>query len=238
MSTTLIPEELNEGASARVRRLMPTAHQGALDPFVFFDHFHAAPGAGFPNHPHRGFEAITFLLSGELRHADNMGNNAVLHAGEVQAFTAGSGMIHSELAGADEAVEGLQLWINLAQALKGTAPGYQAPSKPRRIMAAGYEMQLIVGADAPIQLHTPCWIAWLDIAPGERFKPDVPAHWRGFAYVVQGELHSADYAHAIGGEGLSLAGAEAVSSPSGARVLIALGEPHGEPIFMRGPYVD
>ena len=153
MSSTLIPEELNEGACARVRRLMPTAHQGALDPFVFFDHFHAAPGAGFPNHPHRGFEAITLLLSGELRHADNMGNDAVLHAGEVQAFTAGNGMIHSELAGADEAVEGLQLWINLAQALKGVAPGYQPPSKPRRIMAAGYEMQLIVGADAVSYTH-------------------------------------------------------------------------------------
>ena len=238
MSTTLVPEELNEGASARVRRLMPTAHQGALDPFVFFDHFHAAPGAGFPDHPHRGFEAITFLLTGELRHADNMGNNALLHAGEVQAFTAGSGMIHSELAGAAEAVEGLQLWINLPKALKGMAPGYQAPIKPLKRMAAGYEMQMIVGADAPITLQTPCWIAWLDIAPGEHFTPDVPAHWHGFAYVVQGELQSDDFARAMAGEGLSLVGAQTLSSATGARALIALGQAHGEPIVMRGPYVD
>ncbi|HES77283.1 MAG TPA: pirin family protein [bacterium] len=139
MSITLVPEELSEGASARVRRLMPTRYQGAIDPFVFFDHFHAVPGAGFPNHPHRGFEAITFLLSGELRHTDNMGNDAVLRAGEVQAFTAGSGMMHSELAGEVEAVEGLQLWVNLSQALKGIAPGYQPRSSRakrwRRVMS-------------------------------------------------------------------------------------------------------
>ncbi|OYY73533.1 MAG: hypothetical protein B7Y40_08780 [Gammaproteobacteria bacterium 28-57-27] len=238
MSSTLVPVELKEGASAQVRRLMPTAHQGAIDPFVFFDHFQAAPGAGFPDHPHRGFEALTFLLSGELRHRDNMGNDAVLRAGEVQAFSAGSGMVHSELAGAAHAVEGLQLWINLAQAHKSMAPGYQLPVVPRRIVAAGYEMQLMVGAGAPIKLQTPCWVAWLDLAPGESFTPDTPTDWRGFAYVVHGALHSADFAHAIAGEGLSLSGGEAVSTPCGARVLIALGRPHGEPIIMRGPYVD
>ena len=238
MSTTLYPEELNEGASARVRRLMPTKRQGALDPFIFFDHFHAVPGAGFPNHPHRGFEAITILLSGELRHTDNLGNDAVLRTGEVQAFTAGSGIVHSELAGEDEAVDGLQLWINLAQALKGIAPGYQPPVKPHKTVAAGYEMQLIVGEGAPIKLQTPCWIALLDLAPGEHFRPDVPTHWRGFACVVQGELQSADFARAIAGEGLSLEGGQSVSTPAGARTLIALGQPHGEPIVMRGPYVD
>ena len=238
MSTTLVPEALNEGASAQVRRLMPTAHQGVIDPFVFFDHFKAAPGAGFPDHPHRGFEAITLLLSGELRHTDNMGNDAVLHAGEVQAFTAGRGMIHSELAGATDAVEGLQLWINLAQALKGMEPGYQPPVAPKKIVAAAYELQLIVGMDAPVKLQTPCWIAWLDLAPGERFVPDVPVDWRGFAYVVSGELQSADFARAIAGEGLSLAGGDALTSPCGARALIALGQQHGEPVYMRGPYVD
>ncbi len=238
MSTTLYPEELHEGASAQVRRLMPTQHQRSIDPFVFFDHFHAMPGAGFPNHPHRGFEAITFLMSGELRHADNMGNDAVLRAGEVQAFTAGSGMMHSELAGANDAVEGLQLWINLAQAHKSLPPAYQPPVRPRTIVAAGYEIQLMVGADAPIRLHTPCWIAWLDLAAEESFTPDVPEDWRGFAYVVHGELQSADFARAIAGEGMSLSGGQALSSSSGARVLIALGQPHGEPIVMRGPYVD
>lgn len=238
MSKILRSDQLSEGASARVQRLLPTAHNGALDPFVFFDHFFAAPGAGFPDHPHRGFEAVTFLMSGELRHADNMGNNAVLHAGEVQAFTAGSGMIHSELAGADEAVEGLQLWINLARAHKGMEPGYQSPRMPRKIMAAGYEMQLIVGADAPIQLQTPCFIAVLEIAPGESFTPDVPTDWQGFAYILRGELHASDGVAAMVGEGLSLASGVTLMSPHGAHALVALGQPHGEPIVMRGSYVD
>ena len=238
MSSTLYPEDLNEGASARVRRLMPTPRLSSIDPFVFFDHFHAAPGAGFPDHPHRGFEAITLLLSGELSHADNMGNQAVLRAGEAQAFTAGRGLIHSELAGRDQAVEGLQLWINLAQVKKSLEPGYQPPVKPRQIMAAGYEIQLFVGAGAPIQLQTPCWIALVDIAPGESFTADTPADWRGFAYVLQGELQSGDGATAIAGEGLSLDAAGALAAATGACALVALGRPHGEPIWMRGPYVD
>lgn len=237
MSKILRSDRLSEGASARVQRLLPTAHQGALDPFVFFDHFYAAPGAGFPDHPHRGFEAITLLLSGELRHVDNLGNDATLKAGEVQAFTAGRGMIHSELAG-QEAVEGLQLWINLAHAQKGMEPGYQSPRMPRKVMAAGYEMQLIVGADAPIQLQTPCFIAVLELAPGESFTPDVPMNWQGFAYVLRGELHTSDGAAAMVGEGLSLAAGDTMMSPHGARAFVALGRPHGEPIVMRGSYVD
>lgn len=239
MSKTLLPAVLDEGASAKVRRLLPTATQAPIDPFVFFDHFYAAAGAGFPDHPHRGFEAITFLLAGELRHADNMGHEAVLHAGEVQAFTAGSGIVHSELAGAAQAVEGLQLWVNLAKADKSMPAAYQPPAQPRRVMGAGYEMQLIVGGeDAPIRLHTPCWIAWLDLAAGEQFKAEVPAIWRGFAYLLRGDLHTQDGADAVGGEGLALEAGEALSTRDGAQCLIALGQPHGEPILMRGPYVD
>ena len=238
MSITLHPEALHEGASAQVRRLMPTQHQAPLDPFVFFDHFQAAAGAGFPDHPHRGFEAITYLMQGELRHADNLGNTAMLHAGEVQAFTAGRGLIHSELAGANEAVEGLQLWINLAQKDKTLAPSYQPPALPRKIMAAGYEMQLIVGHDAPIALHTPCWIALIDLAAGEHFVADVPADWSGFAYVLQGEIRATDGGRALAGEGLRVDANEALNAPNGAGFLLALGQAHGEPIIMRGPYVD
>ena len=183
MSNPLRPDQLEEGANARVRRLLPTSRQGPIDPFVFFDHFHAGAGAGFPDHPHRGFEAITLLLEGELRHTDNLGNDATLRAGEVQAFTAGRGMVHAELVGADQAADGLQLWINLPRALKGIEPGYQPPVRPRKVVAAGYEMQLITHPDGPIRLHTPAFIALVELAPGERFTPTAPAHWRGFASV-------------------------------------------------------
>lgn len=238
MSHVIHPEELNEGASARVRRLMPTPRQGPLDPFVFFDHFHAASGAGFPDHPHRGFEAITLLLEGELRHTDNMGHDATLKAGEVQAFTAGRGLVHAEMVGADRAADGLQLWINLPRALKGIEPGYQPPVAPRKVVAAGYELQLVTGHDGPIALKTPTFIALLDLAPGESFTPDVPAAWTGFAYVLRGGLQTVASGQAGTGEGLKLHGPTALSSSEGARALIALGQPHGEPILMRGPYVD
>jgi redox-sensitive bicupin YhaK (pirin superfamily) len=137
MSSPIRPDHLEEGASASVRRLLPTARQGPIDPFVFFDHFHAGAGAGFPDHPHRGFEAITLLLSGELRHTDNLGNDATLRAGEVQAFSAGRGMVHAEMVGAEQAAEGLQLWINLprAQGHRARLPeaGAATPGGGRRL---------------------------------------------------------------------------------------------------------
>lgn len=238
MSHIIQPEMLDEGASARVRRLMPTHRQGPLDPFVFFDHFHAAPGSGFPDHPHRGFEAITLLLDGELRHTDNLGNDATLKTGEVQAFSAGRGLVHAEMVGADNAADGLQLWINLARTDKGMEPGYQPPTVPRKVVAAGYELLLITGPEGPIKLHTPTFIALLDLAPGEGFTPDVPAHWSGFAYVLRGGLQTIASGQAKAGEGLKLHPPITLSSAEGARALIALGQPHGEPILMRGPYVD
>ncbi len=238
MSHVIRPENLAEGASARVRRLMPTSAQGPLDPFVFFDHFHAEPGAGFPDHPHRGFEALTLLLEGELRHTDDMGHDATLKAGEVQAFTAGRGLVHAEMVGQTQAADGLQLWINLPLAMKGIEPGYQPPVRPRRIMSDGYELQLVTGPDGPIQLHTPSFIALLDLAPGFHFTPDVPPQWKGFAYVLHGALHGPDGGAAEAGEGLKLEGPARLTSHAGARALVALGQPHGEPILMRGPYVD
>ncbi|MEW6423095.1 MAG: pirin family protein, partial [Deinococcota bacterium] len=192
----------------------------------------------FPDHPHRGFEAITLLLEGELRHTDNMGHDATLRAGEVQAFTAGHGLIHAEMVGQAQAADGLQLWINLPRALKGIEPAYQPPVAPRRIMSDGYEMQLVTGPGGPIQLQTPTFIALLDLAPGFHFTPDVPPHWHGFAYLLRGSLQTPGSGRAATGEGLKLEGPTTLNSTEGARAFIALGQPHGEPIMMRGPYVD
>lgn len=105
------------------------------------------------------------------------------------------------------------------------------------MVAAGFELLLITHPEGPIRLHTPALIALLELAPGETCTPRAPEHWRGFAYVLRGRLrcHAGE---AGAGEGLRLEGGNPLLSEEGAFALIALGQPHGEPILMRGPYVD
>ena len=111
-----------EGDGVLVKRLMPVHGLLNLDPFVLWDHFDIAAG-GFPDHPHRGFEAITYLFEGGMKHADNLGNRGTVHAGGAQRFTAGSGIVHSEFP--DGHAAGIQLWINLPRRLKGIDADYQ-----------------------------------------------------------------------------------------------------------------
>ena len=117
--------ETMEGAGARVKRLMPVAGLRNHDPIVLWDHFQLEAGMGFPEHPHRGFEGITYLFEGEMHHQDNLGNSEKILAGGVQRFTAGGGIVHSEMPSQTGATDGIQLWINLAKKDKQLAPGYQ-----------------------------------------------------------------------------------------------------------------
>ncbi|RMH38120.1 MAG: pirin family protein, partial [Gammaproteobacteria bacterium] len=110
-----------EGDGVTVQRLMPVPGLRHFDPFVLWDHFDIA-GGGFPPHPHRGFEAITWLFSGAMHHKDNLGNAGTIHAGGAQRFTAGRGITHSEMP--ESAAAGIQLWINLPQRLKSIEPDY------------------------------------------------------------------------------------------------------------------
>jgi len=105
-NSTVVPE----GDGVEVKRLMPVANLRNFDPFVLWDHFDIE-GGGFPNHPHRGFEAITYMFDGGMKHKDNLGNQGTVFAGGAQRFTAGKGIVHSEMP--DGKAAGIQLWINL-----------------------------------------------------------------------------------------------------------------------------
>jgi redox-sensitive bicupin YhaK (pirin superfamily) len=114
-----------EGEGAFVRRLFPTQDFNYLDPFVLFDEFFVIPPAGFPDHPHRGFEVITYMRGGAFLHRDSMGNEQIIKAGGVQRITTGRGIVHAEMPGTKGVNHGLQIWINLPRRLKGLEPSYQ-----------------------------------------------------------------------------------------------------------------
>jgi len=217
---------------------MPTEERRNFDPFVLWDHFDIEAG-GFPIHPHRGFEAITYLFAGGMRHADNLGNKGTVYAGGAQRFTAGRGIEHSEFP--DGHAAGIQLWINLPQRLKGIAPDYQQLQSAMipELEADDVLIRTIVGEDGAINLHSE--VEYLDIRmhSGSEVRRRIGDGQRGLIYIVEGEaavnLHTA-------GEGEALfiedeASLHIVSS-HGAQLMWCFGRPHGEPIYQHGPFVD
>jgi len=230
--------EVSEGDNVTVKRLMPVHGMRNFDPFVLWDHFDIA-GGGFPDHPHRGFEAITYLFSGGMRHKDNLGNEGTIHAGGAQRFTAGHGIVHSEFP--DGSAHGIQLWVNLPKRLKRIAPEYQqlqGGDIPEQ-QESGSMIRTIVGARSPLRLHTSVQYLDMQLAAGAKTRRILPEDYRGLIYVVQGSgiVNGQD----IGAGMAAYFDAETditLSSQTGGRFMLAAGMPHGEPIVQHGPFVD
>ncbi|MDQ7010961.1 MAG: pirin family protein [Mariprofundaceae bacterium] len=227
-----------EGHGVTVKRLMPLAGLRNFDPFVLWDHFDIRQG-GFPEHPHCGFEAITYLFDGGMRHTDNLGNKGTIHAGGAQRFTAGSGIVHSEMP--DGHAAGIQLWINLPGHLKDIDPDYQQAEAGDIPEHRDNDVitKTIVGDAGPVVLHTP--VEYLDIVmhAGTTWMRDVPAGFRGLVYLVEGDAEIDGMAFRAG-EAACAEDEESltISTDSGCRVMWCFGRPHGEPIHQHGPFVD
>ena len=146
--------EMSEGDGVDVNRLFPVrSDRMNFDPFVLWDNFNIGAGHGFPTHPHRGFEAITYMFTGSIEHKDNLGNHSTVTAGGAQRFTAGRGIEHSEMPASDGMSNGIQLWINLAKNLKSIEPDYQQVDKeniPVKKIDGG-QISIIVGDDSPVK---------------------------------------------------------------------------------------
>ncbi|PJA33557.1 MAG: hypothetical protein CO187_01155 [Zetaproteobacteria bacterium CG_4_9_14_3_um_filter_53_7] len=227
-----------EGDGVIVKRLMPVANLRNFDPFVLWDHFDIS-GGGFPDHPHRGFEAITYLFEGGMNHADNLGNAGTIHGGGAQLFTAGRGMVHSEFP--DGRAHGIQLWINLPGRLKSIAPAYrQLQGKDiHESCSHGIRQRTIVGEGSALTLHTGVEYFDIQLQPGAIFSHTVAAGFRGLIYALNGKL-------TVNGTVLKTGQAALVENESdielnssqGARMMWCFGKPHGEPIYQHGPFVD
>jgi redox-sensitive bicupin YhaK (pirin superfamily) len=243
-----------DGAGVRINRVLTQPLQRRLDPFLMLDAFGSDKAgdyiAGFPEHPHRGFETITYMLAGKMRHRDSAGNEGVITDGGVQWMTAGRGVIHSEMPEQNEGLmEGFQLWLNLPARDKLQAPWYRdIPNEdvPRFTTADGVTVQVIAGQShgvAGAVERAGTGIVYLDLAlpAGARFEQPLPAGHNAFLYVFRGEA-------VVGGKGIGQArmaildnaeGADGVtiSAISDCRVLLLAGRPLREPIAQHGPFV-
>ena len=244
-----------DGAGVKLKRVIGTPQLDLVDPFLMLDEFGSDDPeswiAGFPDHPHRGFETVTIMLEGRVKHADSVGNRGIIEAGDVQWMTAGRGIIHSEMPErADGRLRGFQLWVNLPGALKMTAPRYQdvtAASIPT-VAREGVTVRAIAGEAFGVQgaASTLIPLRLLDVAirAGAAFEIAVPDAHSVFAYVHEGAVSAADKT----GESRNIergtlavlegsGGVKLIAGEAGAKVLYADALPIGEPIARYGPFV-
>jgi len=242
----------SDGAGVKLTRVIGTQALPELDPFLLLDEFGSddpsAYIAGFPNHPHRGFETVTYMLEGRMRHRDNKGNEGVLESGGVQWMTAGRGIVHSEMPEQREGrMRGFQLWVNLPAAQKMTAPRYQEFDGDRFELATpapGVSAKVIAGrfggVNGPVTgiAIDPLYVD-LRLGPGLAQELPVAAGHTAVIYVFEGAAASGKTdlpkgTLAVLGDGTRVrltAGAE------GAALLLIAGRPLGEPIARYGPFV-
>lgn len=203
--------EQAEGAGARVRRSIGTPQLRNFSPFLMLDHFSIKPGAGFPDHPHRGQETITYLLQGAVDHEDFTGSKGTINAGDLQFMTAGRGIVHAEMPAQNpdgSANVGLQLWVDLPTQLKFCEPRYRdlrAEEIPKADVDDGkVHIKVISGQAAGVDsvkdlAYTPVWILDITIQPGGKIAQPLPQGWNAFAYTLEGvaTFNSGDSSRAV-----------------------------------------
>lgn len=252
VATTFKAKETLEGAGVILRRGFSHHEAVRFDPFLLFDDFsssvleHYLPG--FPWHPHRGMETVTYLLDGVIRHKDSLGNEGVIENGAVQWMTAGSGIIHEEMPESSQGIRGFQLWVNLPKEKKMTPPQYQDARSaivPEVSLAPGARARIVAGTLASVQgaiksiSGNPLYADIILESNREVVIPVVSGH-TVFAYVIEGVLSVGEVSYAPGTIILFEREGDSVVSrapAAGARFLLIAGAPINEPIAWHGPIV-
>jgi redox-sensitive bicupin YhaK (pirin superfamily) len=249
-----------DGDGVKLTRVLTQAHQRRLDPFLMLDNFGSDDpkdyGGGFPDHPHRGFETVTYMIAGRMRHKDSAGHEGLLQNGGVQWMTAGRGVVHSEMPEQEEGVmEGFQLWLNLPSRDKMCTPGYQdiqTDAIPEFSLENGIKVRVIAGesqgvvgaVNRPTE-QFPTAALYLDIhfETQASFQQTLPQQHNAFVFVYRGTvrviskeqqtpiaLHTMAILHNEG-EGVE------IQADVGSKVLLIAGQPLNEPIAQYGPFV-
>ncbi len=243
----------SDGAGVRLTRVLTQPLQRRLDPFLMLDAFrNENPDdyiGGFPDHPHRGFETVTYMVAGRMRHHDSVGNSGLLGPGGAQWMTTGSGLIHSELPEQEEGLmEGFQLWLNLPAKNKMVAPSYrdiQPATIPEFTTADGIRVRVIAGASHGIagavqRPDTEPLYLDVHLPAGRRFVQPIAAGHNAFTYTYRGSVDIAGttvsdrHMAILANNG---AGEVCIEASEDARVLIIAGQPLKEPIAQYGPFV-
>jgi len=260
VETLITGRPTRDGAGVRLTRVLTSDLQKRLDPFLMLDNFASDDpkdyGAGFPDHPHRGFETVTYMIAGRMRHTDSSGGQGLLQNGGVQWMTAGRGVVHSEMPEQEEGrMEGFQLWLNLPSHQKMCTPWYrdiQSADIPELTTAEGVFVRVIAGHShgVPGAMHRPASDyptdpLYLDLqfSGDQTFRQPLPASHNAFVYVYRGQLDVQGMQGAATvpvqrmailaneGDGVTLRG------QPGTRALLIAGQPLHEPIAQYGPFV-
>lgn len=256
----VIGQATQDGDGVKLTRVLTQVHQRRLDPFLMLDNFGSNDpkdyGGGFPDHPHRGFETVTYMIAGRMRHRDSAGNEGLLQNGGVQWMTAGHGVVHSEMPEQEEGVmEGFQLWLNLASHQKLCAPGYvDIPSEkiPELKQDNGITVRIIAGESQGVigAVNRPAALfptnpLYLDVhfAQSATFRQALNPTQNAFIFVYRGSVKvisqhqetpvSLHRMAILQNEGN---GVEILGTP-GSKVLLIAGQPLNEPIAQYGPFV-
>lgn len=254
-----LAREQAEGAGATVRRSIGTPQLRNFTPFLMLDHFDISPGAGFPDHPHRGQETITYLLSGAVDHEDFAGNKGTIETGDLQFMTAGRGIVHAEMPhdnGDGSSNSGMQLWVDLPKDLKSCEPRYRdlkAKEIPIAELDDGKVTVKVIsgrshGVDSVQELaYTPVWLLDVTIRPGGKIAQSLPAGWNAFAYTFKGTTvfdtgattqevptyHNTVFEQ----KGDQIIAQVPADAKEAARFILVAGMPLDQPIVQYGPFV-
>jgi redox-sensitive bicupin YhaK (pirin superfamily) len=243
-----------DGAGVRLRRAIGGSALAMLDPFLLLDEFHSDNPddymRGFPDHPHRGFETVTYMLEGAMEHRDSVGNAGRLRPGSAQWMTAGHGIVHSEMPKQERGLMwGYQLWVNLPRARKLIKPRYQdiAPERIPELDRDGARIRVVAGdafgATGPIRgIDVDPTFLDVSFSKGVRFEAPVPSGHNVFAFVTEGAVRLGPARKEIRGGQLAVFSPNgdrvvAECDASGGRMLLLAGRPIGEPVARGGPFV-
>ncbi|ROV96985.1 hypothetical protein VSDG_04146 [Cytospora chrysosperma] len=249
--------EQAEGAGARVRRSVGTPQLKNFSPFLMLDHFNVQPGAGFPDHPHRGQETITYMLSGAFDHEDFAGNKGTIHAGDLQFMTAGRGIVHSEMPAQKTdgtPNTGLQLWVDLPKHLKSCEPRYRdlrAGEIPTAEVDGGKARVKVISGESHgvVSLqdlaYTPVWLLDVTVRPGGRIVQPVPKGFNTFVYTLEGTVLLGEERRAVPQyhnvvfelEGDTVVAENDAASGADARFVVVAGQVLDQPVVQYGPFV-
>jgi redox-sensitive bicupin YhaK (pirin superfamily) len=244
----------SDGAGVKLSRILTQDLQLRLDPFLMLDAFGSDKPddyiAGFPDHPHRGFETVTYMIAGRMLHRDSAGNEGLLQNGGVQWMTAGKGVIHSEIPQQDEGVmEGFQLWLNLHSSEKMNTPWYrdfQNAQLPQFKTPEGVAVTVIAGASHGVQgavIREITQPIYLDVhmPMGSRFEQALPAGHNVFVYIYRGQVSIAG--QAVPAQRMAIlanasqADGVVIEASADAKLILVAGQPLKEPIVQYGPFV-
>jgi redox-sensitive bicupin YhaK (pirin superfamily) len=246
--------ETSDGAGVKLTRVLTQNLQRRLDPFLMLDNFHSDDPddyiAGFPNHPHRGFETVTYMIAGRMRHRDDAGHEGLLENGGIQWMTAGRGIIHSEMPEQQDGVmEGFQLWLNLPARRKMIPAWYRDIPReeiPQFMTVEGVTARVIAGTSngvtgAITREYTEPLYVDVELPAGSSFSTSIPEEHNAFVYVYRGsvtiegrtlgESRMGILANVPQSDGVTLEAA------APARAILLSGRPLGEPIVQHGPFV-